>query len=392
MHRDTDQDWIKIGETDPYFGVAGDPRYHLARVDDDRLDELYRGGDSEINAVIRTIRSFVPNFAAADALDFGCGVGRHTFAMAAHAEMVTGFDIAPGMTARAAAAASRRGVANCRFVNALSAEERFDWINSYQVFQHIIPDRGYRIVADLFDRLRFDGICSLQFTLFRRRRHVHLEAGALWRFDGSNANALVGKSLEGVGQIILFDYDLNQILAQMIAHRLELLAVKTTEYGGHHGIWVFGRKRPQGLLLRPGRRYRAHEAPSFEEFLGEGWSELEDWGVWSSGRIATLRLCVPPGLEDDHVLKLYGKAFVNPQHPYIVIDAFVNSQPTVRREFAEPGDDEILEIPLQAAYQDGMATIRLEIDSPISPTACGLPVDDNRDLGFGLKAVSLESR
>jgi hypothetical protein len=164
-----------------------------------------------------------------------------------------------------------------------------------------------------------------------------------------------------------------------------------TECGGHHGIWVFGRKQPQGLMLRPGRRYQARSSPSFEEFLGEGWSELEDWGVWSSGRVATINLRIPPGLQDTHVLKLYGQAFVNPQHPYIVIDAFVNSQPAVRREFAEPGDGEILEIPLQAAREDGMATIRLVINSPISPAACGLPVDDNRDLGFGLEAMSLES-
>jgi hypothetical protein len=392
MQRDTDQDWLKIAETDPYFGVAGNPHYHLGRIDDNLLAELYRSGESEISSVMRTIRQAVPDFIAANALDFGCGVARHSLAMAAHAEFVTGFDIAPAMTARAVEAASQRGIANCRFANALAEDEHFDWVNSYQVFQHIVPERGYQLMAQLFDRLEFGGVCSLQFTLFRDRRHVPLQAGSLWKFNGTTAGALIPRTLEGIGQIILFDYDLNRILAQMIAHHVELLAVKMTESGGHHGAWVFGCKHPQGFMLRPGLRYEVQSSPSFEEFLGDGWSDVEDWGVWSSGRVAMIKLRISPALCNSHVLRLYGQVFVNPLHPDVVIEAFVNTQRAMERKFSEPGNDQILEIPLHAANQSGTAAIELRIDSPISPVACGLPVDDNRDLGFGLEAIVLEPR
>jgi SAM-dependent methyltransferase len=393
MERDTDQDWIMVGESDPYFGVAGDHRYHLAQDDQGLLDELYRGGNDEIERICRVIRNLLPDFRAESALDFGCGVGRHTLAMSAQAELVTGFDVAPAMIACAEKAAALRAISNCRFVaDDLADEERFDWINSYQVFQHIMPERGYRLISDLFDRLSFGGVCSLHVALFRERRHLPLEAASLWQFDGRQAGALVQRPQEGVGQFALFDYDLNRILALMIAHQVELLSARMHHSGGHHGILLFGRKDPDGFLLRPGQRYEAHTSPSFEAFLGDGWSEIEEWGVWSSGAIATMALRIPFEFHETHVLKLYGQAFVNPQHPSILIDAVVNSELAVRIELAEPSDDWVLEIPLLAVRQDGTAAVRLVIDSPISPAACGVAIDDNRALGFGLEAMALEPR
>jgi translation elongation factor EF-1beta len=144
-----------------------------------------------------------------------------------------------------------------------------------------------------------------------------------------------------------------------------------------------------GFMIEPQIRYEPRGTSSFERLLGFGWSDVEDWGVWSCDRVATLNLHVDPALCDTHVLKLYGEAFVNPQHPQVLVEAFVNSTLATRRVINEPGDDEVLQIPLRAINRDGGAVIRLAIDSPISPQACDLN-DDSRELGFGLKAISLE--
>jgi|SRR5665213_2770241 len=390
MERDTDRDWKAIGEINPYFGVVGDPRYHRERINDRLLNELYRGGETEIQSIIGTIRDNIPDLTVASALDFGCGVGRHSLALAQHATRVTAFDIAPGMTALAEAAASKRGVTNCQFVNFLPQDERFDWINSYQVFQHIPPERGYGIVDDLFQKMAFGGVCSLQFTLFRDNRHVPSPRGSLWRFDGKLADALTFMSTEGVGQIILFDYDLNHLLAQMVHRYIDLLGITMTERGGHYGAWIFGQKRVDALLIQPNARYEAAGPASFAEFLGNGWSALEDWGVWSSGRAAIINARIDPTLQESHVLKLHGKAFVNSQHPLIEIAVHVNSTLAATARIIHPKNDQVLEISLRGVKPDGTVVVSLTIDEPMSPAACGLPTDDTRELGFGLEAVTLE--
>jgi hypothetical protein len=146
---------------------------------------------------------------------------------------------------------------------------------------------------------------------------------------------------------------------------------------------------PQRVTLEPSRRYVAHGAHMFEPLLGQGWWDVEDWGVWSSDRVATIMVRVDPELRDSHVLRLYGQCFVNPEHPQILIKAFINSALAVRRVFTET-DNENLEIGLQAIDSDGTAEVQLIIDSPASVLACGLPANDVRELGFGLEAVCLE--
>ena len=80
-------------------------------------------------------------------LDFGCGAGRLTFAMAKYAKEVVGVDVAEGML-RVAANGSSRKIRNVELRTTLPAEQ-VDWINSLIVFQHIPPPRGYEILADL---------------------------------------------------------------------------------------------------------------------------------------------------------------------------------------------------------------------------------------------------
>ena len=80
-----------------------------------------------------------------EALDFGCGLGRLSRALAAHFEMVTGVDVSDRMVAQARNA--NEGVHNLEFVTSSSerleqfADSRFTFVLSLVVLQHVSSPR-----------------------------------------------------------------------------------------------------------------------------------------------------------------------------------------------------------------------------------------------------------
>jgi hypothetical protein len=139
-------------------------------------------------------------------------------------------------------------------------------------------------------------------------------------------------------------------------------------------------------LLVPNQRYDM-AAGLLADFLGDGWFDLEEWGVWSSGQ-ATLNVRILPAQAQTHVLQLRGCPFVNPSNPRVAVEITVNGQPATRCEFSE-SEDQIVEVPLTAAHSDGRAEIQITAEPSVSPQQCGLSGDDTRPLGFGLKALLL---
>jgi SAM-dependent methyltransferase len=85
----------------------------------------------------------------AKVLDVGCGVGRWSRRLAAHGAQVTGIDLSPTMISEARRRAALQGVAQqCRFLvqdlAVLDAGERFDYVLSVTVLQHILSPRALR--------------------------------------------------------------------------------------------------------------------------------------------------------------------------------------------------------------------------------------------------------
>ena len=151
--------------------------------------------------------------------------------------------------------------------------------------------------------------------------------------------------------------------------------------------WLGARKAGRAPLLVANQRYDMEVAGGFAEFLGKGWFDLEEWGVWGSDR-ATLNVRLLPAQAHTHVLQLCGSPFVNPGNPRVTVDIAVNEKPAARCEFTE-SEDQILEVPLTAVHGDGRAEIQITAEPSASPLQCGLSRDDARPLGFGLKALVL---
>jgi SAM-dependent methyltransferase len=244
MPRDTDADWRRLAESDPYFAVLTDERFHVGQIRDKQIEEFYASGVYDVATALRRIRSRAPDFSPRRCLDFGCGVGRLSLALAAHAVETVGLDVAPAMLSKARNAAKVRGVSNVRFIDTLGPKDRFDWINSYLVFQHIPPQRGYAILADLFTRLESRGFCSMHFPLFRSGEVAgnSIHVGSHWFCDDQSVRLLVENDNDPTGIMRMFDYNLNRILALMVANSVEPYGLHTLEHGGYHSAWIFGQR------------------------------------------------------------------------------------------------------------------------------------------------------
>lgn len=232
--RDTDADWRRLAETEPYWAVLSSPDFKRDALKAETLEALYASGRQHIDHVAASLAALtgVP-LKARSALDFGSGVGRLTEAMTRHADAVTGHDIAPGMIAVAKARPLGDAI---RYVDALP-DGPFDWINSAIVFQHIPPDRGMALLDSLLQRLSADGVVSLHFNISRDASHKRPPLKRMVR-------QLVPQP---TGVMSMYDYDLGAILQRLNLYGIRKMMLETTNHGGYHGAAILGRREPASL-------------------------------------------------------------------------------------------------------------------------------------------------
>ncbi len=167
---ESDRDWCRWAETEPYFGVLADPRFRMTSIGANK-DAFFELGRLSIAERVAAAERHFGVFGRGRALDFGCGVGRLTLPLAALFDEVVGLDIAPAMLAEARRNAEAHGITNCRFApsdDGLSeAGGAFDLVITSMVLQHIPVRRGLRIVQQLLDRVTPGGIAALQFCIER---------------------------------------------------------------------------------------------------------------------------------------------------------------------------------------------------------------------------------
>ncbi|MFI7586679.1 class I SAM-dependent methyltransferase [Spongisporangium articulatum] len=143
------EDWTRLGADDPLWAVYVAPGTKGGKWD---VEKFFALGRAEVDGALAQLPSLglAPNLGAA--LDFGCGVGRLSQALAAHVDRVTGVDISPPMLAKAREFAADRGFADrIEFVLneatdlAVVPDASIDVVYSSLVLQHMPPElqRGY---------------------------------------------------------------------------------------------------------------------------------------------------------------------------------------------------------------------------------------------------------
>lgn len=155
--------WNKLGEQDPLWAILTRPDKKGGRW---TIEEFFQLGVDEIKAVMEYLRSLGITARPARALDFGCGVGRLTQALAGYCDEVVGVDIAPSMIGQATRL-NRYGE-RCRYlVNpgtdlTLVGAERFDLVYTNMVLQHMPRAYSAQYIAEFLRILSPGGVAVFQ--------------------------------------------------------------------------------------------------------------------------------------------------------------------------------------------------------------------------------------
>jgi trans-aconitate methyltransferase len=128
--------------------------------------EFLATGRQDVDRFLADMARLAPNVARTRAMDFGCGVGRITRAMADHFDAVVGVDVAPSMIERARSlhADCRR----CSFVVQraphlqLFPSASFSVVYSRIVLQHIRPVIVRRYIPELIRVVEPGGVLMFQ--------------------------------------------------------------------------------------------------------------------------------------------------------------------------------------------------------------------------------------
>jgi SAM-dependent methyltransferase len=169
-----ERDWDDLALVDPLWAVLSEAQ------PGDRgwqLDRFFERGEADVESVLRVAQELGWQARTSSALDFGCGVGRLTRALAGRFEDCTGVDISERMLEHA-----RRlnaDCANCHFIVnrssdlALFADDTFDFVLSFVVLQHVPSARAALLyIRELVRVTRPGGLVVVQIpsTLSARKR------------------------------------------------------------------------------------------------------------------------------------------------------------------------------------------------------------------------------
>lgn len=155
--------WHELGESDPLWAVITDPRFRNGGWDP---EEFFALGVDQLAGILRTAGEHDLTCGRDRALDFGCGVGRLSQALAREFRSVVGLDIAPSMVEEA----NRRNTMGdrCRFVVNDRSDLRmfddatFDFVVTMLVLQHMENRYARTYLAELVRVLRPGGLLVFQ--------------------------------------------------------------------------------------------------------------------------------------------------------------------------------------------------------------------------------------
>jgi SAM-dependent methyltransferase len=270
----TDEAWRQWGEQDPYFAVITNPKFRSANLTDDARKEFFESGRVHAKYVLDVCRrEFGAGFQPKRALDFGCGVGRVTLAMAEQAQEVVGLDVSPAMLAEARRNAQAQGRDNVVFVQ--SDDElskvvgRFDLVHSFIVFQHIDVPRGREMFRRLVDLVDHGGAGAIHVTYakaYHAERYGQPPAAPPVAADpAQRAGTLSGLAdllRRGTDEVVervaavarggdpemqMNVYPLSELFFVLQTADMHQVHARFTDHGGELGVFLFFMRRPQAV-------------------------------------------------------------------------------------------------------------------------------------------------
>ena len=157
--------WDRQAHSDPMWAILTDPVRSGGRWN---ADEFFATGTHEVSVFMKRAETWRVPVSRRSALDFGCGIGRLSQALAGHFDHVYGVDISPKMI-ELAREHNRKGP-RCEYVwNPSGGLKRFadgsiDMVYSWITLQHMRPRYARRYIREFLRVLAPGGLLVFQYT------------------------------------------------------------------------------------------------------------------------------------------------------------------------------------------------------------------------------------
>ena len=225
------EQWEALGASDPYWAVLTHADKKGGRWD---KAAFFATGVAEIDGIEQRLAELAASPDRNLALDYGCGVGRLTRALAARFERVIGVDISQAMLDEARRA--NHEVANIEFVRgngrdlAGVADASIDFLYSNIVLQHSSPDHQRSIIREFCRVMSPRGVLVFQTPSYANYRTVQ---GVLHAVLGNRVLNLARRFVYGKrGVMELHTLDKAEVLTLLQVGRMRLLEAQRYDSAG----------------------------------------------------------------------------------------------------------------------------------------------------------------
>jgi SAM-dependent methyltransferase len=221
------QSWQQLGQEEPHWSVLTAEAYKQANLAQNRA-QFYASGQGDVARFLNLLRRnqcFPDGPADKTILEYGCGVGRITHALAGHFKQVYAYDISAPHLALAQEFTSGLGLTNIRYVQVQRPQDvlelpKVDAVYTLIVLQHNPPPIICWILRGLLEALKPGGVAFFQLPTY-------------WRGYSFDAREYLRTAHTRVGQVEMHAVPQRrvfQIVAQAGCHVLEVLDDPCTGY------------------------------------------------------------------------------------------------------------------------------------------------------------------
>jgi len=250
-----DDSWEKFARSDPYWSVITDPRFRTGPDGNLPVSErkvFFASGREHITHMSSVLKTyFGRRLSRRDTcIDFGSGVGRLLIPMAQMCGRAIGVDISPTMRRICLENAREFRCANVECHGGLDhpdlAETRFDWVNSFIVFQHMDTALGMRVFDRLLQRVKPGGVISIHFTIYKSNKIASYLVDR-YRYFTVNENG-VQTVFTGTDDyfpsnaMMMNDYDVTRLYMILGQHGFHRVLTEHVDHAGMNGLIFFSMK------------------------------------------------------------------------------------------------------------------------------------------------------
>jgi 2-polyprenyl-3-methyl-5-hydroxy-6-metoxy-1,4-benzoquinol methylase len=214
MHLSTlKKHWTEFGKQDPLWAILTHEVKKGGKWD---VEEFFDIGRRDVDAWLGAALAAKPKIGRARALDFGCGVGRLTQALAEHFESVVGVDIAPTMIEEAIRY-NRHGDRCTYLVNDRPDLQQFfdgefDFVFTLIVLQHMAPHYAKGYLKEFLRVLKPGGVVLFQMpevSLTPENRVIPEDSGPVMDMFGIPPIDIIALIENNGGRILNEHYNLS---------------------------------------------------------------------------------------------------------------------------------------------------------------------------------------